>query len=239
MLGKRMLSLLRKNSNYRKVAWPATAALALMLAAGCGDGSDVVLVADGGAGDGGEGDDGSAPPDGEGFVLTPRDADPPADGAPLPPGCMPEGEQKHEVMESPHVVNNEGVQYTSNPPSSGPHCAQTVAYSGFDQPVSSCYWLHNLEHGGIVVLYNCPDGCNDIRQRIGQFLANVTDPDCQGTKRVIIAPEPTLDVKVAVVAWGYTWKSNCLDVGARTAMEAFANARIGSRGEAPEKTLCP
>ncbi len=153
--------------------------------------------------------------------------------------CVFEGERRHTVSaDRNHVADNTGVQYGSNPPSSGPHCSSTAPYRTYDQPLDSCRWLHNLEHGAVVLLYNCPAGCADIVAGLQRAMTEAArDPDC-ATKRIIVSPYPLLDSKVAAAAWGFTWKSPCLDDVARASLVKFIGDHLGSKGIAPEALVC-
>src|SRR5882724_4807922 len=48
--------------------------------------------------------------------------------------------------------------YATNPPSSGNHYPIWAAYQTYAQPLLPGFWVHNLEHGAIVMAYNCPQG---------------------------------------------------------------------------------
>ncbi len=54
------------------------------------------------------------------------------------------------------------VPYNSSPPSSGPHVGFLAAWGEQEAPVRPEIFLHNLEDGGVVLTYDCPDGCDDI-----------------------------------------------------------------------------
>lgn len=56
-----------------------------------------------------------------------------------------------------HVTPEEVAKFTynSNPPTSGPHLATWVKAGVFDAPQSEGELLHSLEHGYVIVSYNC------------------------------------------------------------------------------------
>lgn len=54
-----------------------------------------------------------------------------------------------------HVTDIYGVKYSSNPPTSGPHFALWAKRGVYDRILSDGYLLHSLEHGYIVISYNC------------------------------------------------------------------------------------
>lgn len=54
-----------------------------------------------------------------------------------------------------HVTDISGVQYNSNPPTSGPHFPIWAKPGVYDRVISDGYLIHSMEHGYIVVSYNC------------------------------------------------------------------------------------
>jgi hypothetical protein len=103
------------------------------------------------------------------------------------------------------------VTYRSKPPSSGTHYPIWPVFRVYDKPVPWGYLVHGLEHGAVVIVYNCPDGCPDQVQAAKDLVA--ATPTKSGCSRppVIMAPDPTLDVPFAASAWGYTLRAQCFD----------------------------
>ena len=55
-----------------------------------------------------------------------------------------------------HVPNgSELINYNSNPPTSGPHYGETVPWGSHTTEKDDRNLIHNLEHGGIWISYNC------------------------------------------------------------------------------------
>lgn len=54
-----------------------------------------------------------------------------------------------------HVQVGSQVEYNSNPPTSGPHYEEWVKVGIYDRPQDDRYLIHSLEHGYIVISYNC------------------------------------------------------------------------------------
>lgn len=138
-----------------------------------------------------------------------------------------------------HVQFDASIQWDSNPPSSGPHFPIWAAYQAYTSPVPRGYYVHDLEHGAIVFLYNCPDagGCPDVVAALQKASDSIPDdPLCtaagEGVRvRTVITPDPLIDVPVAAAAWGWVYKAQCADL---PTLEAFAQQHYG-RG--PEE-LC-
>lgn len=96
------------------------------------------------------------------------------------------------LLAATHVpVGSVLPEYTSNPPSSGPHYAQT-ARSGFRvQAIPDQNVIHNLEHGDIWIAYH-PRVSEDVSEILKKFTA----------PKVIITPREANDTDIALVAWG-------------------------------------
>ena len=52
--------------------------------------------------------------------------------------------------------------YNSTPPTSGPHLPYIASWGIYTEPIPDQLQVHNLEDGGVLVQYNCPDGCPDL-----------------------------------------------------------------------------
>ncbi len=99
--------------------------------------------------------------------------------------------------------------YNSDPPTSGWHVATLPRPGIYTQPRRAEELPHFMEHGGVWVLYNCPNGCDeDI-----EALRRITDSAINDGRPVAMAPFPSMDTKVAVVAWQYLLKLEEVDRG--------------------------
>lgn len=121
-----------------------------------------------------------------------------------------------EDQGSKHVPESTALTFTTNPPASGSHFPLWANFQEFQAPVPRGYWLHSAEHGAIVLLYKC-DGaaCGPIQEGLRKVRDELlTDSRCDPSVRVrvVITPDPELDVPVAAVAWGWTYKADCLDL---------------------------
>lgn len=126
-------------------------------------------------------------------------------------GACPRLEPLEGACEPPAgavVVANEGGQhkndavdhvYQANPPASGPHYPVWAGWGVHDDVVERGLWVHNLEHGGIVVLIGDSASSNaEIEARAG-FDRIPVDEDC-GHSRALLTRDPQLRDSVAVVA---------------------------------------
>ena len=109
-----------------------------------------------------------------------------------------------------HVDPSTSPTYKSYPPASGPHYSvqgiapvpwMTIA------ALQEGQYIHNLEHGGIVILYNCPSGadCTTLKNSLENYVKNLApiEPTHNEVKVVLSPYSHGMDKKVALVAWGY------------------------------------
>src|SRR6185436_18240174 len=85
------------------------------------------------------------------------DAAPRVDAAPIVDGgaCNPVVTQFPGNHPAPHVNVGTSVTYETNPPSYGPHYPVWAHWDRSYGPdvLARPYWVHNLEHGGVVFLW--------------------------------------------------------------------------------------
>jgi hypothetical protein len=97
-----------------------------------------------------------------------------------------------------------------NPPNAGPHCGVTLACQTYDTEQPLCIWLHNLEHGHVVFLYNCPEGCPDELAKLEQA-RNEVPLGSNGVRRALVAPASGLPNRVAALLWRRTYLADTAD----------------------------
>ena len=164
------------------------------------------------------------------------DASPGLDSAYFPEAsCLVEIDSP-PLLPAAHVPIGAAIEWDSNPPSSGPHFPVWAAYQAYPSPVPRGYYVHDEEHGAVVLLYRCGDdaGCPDVAAAL-QSVADAIpdDPLCastgQGVRvRAVITPDPLIDVPVAAAAWGWVYKAQCVDLPTLT---AFAQAHYAQGPE--------
>lgn len=136
-------------------------------------------------------------------------------------------------------TNGDGdpVTYTANPPASGTHYPDWAKWNRtYPTAIPRGYWVHNLEHSGVVFLYNCSDCQQEIDRVSAVIAAMPNDAMCGGSPRVraLITPDPMLptDVRWAAVSWDHRYVASCLNVMELTAFAAM------DRANAPEPDQC-
>jgi Protein of unknown function (DUF3105) len=118
-----------------------------------------------------------------------------------------------------HSNDCDPLTYASNPPSSGTHYPDWAMYKTYSAPVPWGFLVHCLEHGAIDIVFNCPDGCPDeVAQAQVLIDGLATDQGCGGAPmKIVLAPDPSLDVRWAASAWTWTLRATCFD------QQAFAS----------------
>ena len=84
--------------------------------------------------------------------------------------------------------------YNTSPPTSGPHLGSLADWGVHDEPIPNELQVHNLEDGGVIVHYNCPEGCSELVAE----LEGIVEGYQEG---VILAPYPDMDTRIALTAW--------------------------------------
>ncbi len=121
-------------------------------------------------------------------------------GVPLEGACEP--------PDGAVVVQNEGWEhkndpvdhvYASNPPASGPHYPVWAGWGVHEDVVERGQWVHNLEHGGIVLLIGESASTEAEAELRAGFDAIPGDDEC-GHNRSLLTADPLLDDPVAVIA---------------------------------------
>ena len=115
--------------------------------------------------------------------------------------------------------------YNSVPATSGPHQSirgvAPAPWGVHDEVLADEVLVHNLEHGGIGVHYDCPEGCAEL---VDLLTAIVDGSVSQGAK-LIMSPYPGMDTTIALTAWNFIDKFEGFDVAR---IVAFIQAHLNS-----------
>jgi len=95
----------------------------------------------------------------------------------------------HSVL----VATGTSKKWNTNPPTSGPHYAVPLVWGAYTDPVNLAQLVHNLEHGGIYMLYG-----KDVPSSTVDELRTFYDKHTEAT---VLAPLPRLGNKIALGAW--------------------------------------
>jgi hypothetical protein len=114
--------------------------------------------------------------------------------------------QTFEDMGRDHLAEGQTYDlYNSNPPTSGPHAPRAASLGVHDEPVPKEVLPHNMEHGGVVIAYNCSAGSAPLDdagcQQLRDQLAAVTDSAVADGRQVLMIPFPGMERRIALTAW--------------------------------------
>lgn len=102
------------------------------------------------------------------------------------------------------------VAYNSTPPTSGPHYESIVPWGILREPQRYERLVHNLEDGGVVIYYQCEDGCPELVDQLEEIVASYLSAD----RHIVLAPnDPAwrsgagellhqdMEARIALAAW--------------------------------------
>jgi uncharacterized protein DUF3105 len=97
-----------------------------------------------------------------------------------------------------HIAQGQAhLPYNTTPPTSGPHYVDPAPWGIYTQSIADETQVHNLEHGGIMIQYWCPDGCPDL-------VSQLTTVASRYKSKVILAPySKPMPNRIALTSW--TW----------------------------------
>jgi hypothetical protein len=154
-----------------------------------------------------------------------------------------------------HVQQGDKVTYQVCPPASGHHInrvgygpLQPKVYGPDDQSVPNG-WVHNLEHGGLVLLYSCDKGACDsasisaLQAFSGQFPASAIchlPPNLPQSVGPVIARFEQMPTKYAALLWDRALYLDTLDVSQIDAFFLRYGERLAPDGTwvAPPEPQC-
>jgi len=135
-----------------------------------------------------------------------------------------------------HIDPSTTWTYKFYPPTSGPHYSVAgsapVPWKTIDTLVEGQF-VHNLEHGGIAILYNCPSGtdCTTLRNQLSDYINKLApvEPTYGEVKFVMTPYSKGMTKKVALVAWHYV---EFLDAYDQNAITQFYESHVDKGPEA-------
>ncbi len=117
-------------------------------------------------------------------------------------------------------------EYNSDPPTSGWHLGTAIPAGFYDEPQPDEALVHNLEHGHVVIAYDCSKltDCETVKSKLKALVERY-----DGWK-VTVVPRANKDTPLALTAWGRIDRLGDYDEARIT---AFIDAY---RDQGPEKT---
>jgi len=116
--------------------------------------------------------------------------------------------------------------YHSNPPTSGPHAGNSARWGIYSEPVPREQLLHDMEHGGVIIWYNCT-GCDEIVSD----MRKVAEGYLKDGRNIIMTPYPDMEADtIAFTSWSR------LD---KFPMDQYSDERLTRFVEAHERRFNP
>jgi hypothetical protein len=145
--------------------------------------------------------------------------------------CTATGQCEQSIPVPSHNHVNGPIAYPDPPPAGGDHSPCWGTWGVHDQALGAEHWVHNLEHGGVVFLYRCPDDCAPEVQQLADFV--------KAHRLTLLTEYDALPTRFGVVSWGHRLLSDALDL---RAFEAFYTAHVDQAPESidsPPPSSCP
>jgi hypothetical protein len=122
-----------------------------------------------------------------------------------------------------HIPASKPTSYETSPPTSGDHDQVPLADGAYAETPEERYFVHSMEHGRVLILYN-----PDLPEEDQLALKGVFDEDPDG---VAFFPYPDMPYDVAATAWAQLL--GCETYGVET-LDAIRDFRDEFRGNGPE-----
>lgn len=137
--------------------------------------------------------------------------------------------QRPEDLGADHVAEGTHVEYSSRPPTSGPHYDTPASAGFYSSPLDPRQVVHNLEHGQIVIWYRL-----DAPQQVIDDIEAYVESDDTGIALLGVPYDDIPDeYTLAVTAWG------ALRYCAQVSPEVLDDFRAQFQGKGPENVGVP
>lgn len=123
-------------------------------------------------------------------------------------------EQSLPTLGNTHIAQDSTspIQYNSVPPTSGPHYPGLAAWAVYREPIRYEQLIHNLEDGGVIIYYQCDDGCPELVDQLDAFARPLiaagrhlvvvrNDPTWTGDAGSVTPLHQDMSTRIALVAW--------------------------------------
>jgi len=121
---------------------------------------------------------------------------------------LSQGNQHLQSIDEPHAP------YNTVPPTSGPHMGGLAPWGISETPIADELQIHNLEDGGVIVQYDCPeDSCPELKAELTGFVTELLNDaslrhPLTGETHLVLAPysgigqaEASGGKPIALTAW--------------------------------------
>ncbi len=119
----------------------------------------------------------------------------------------------YPIASRDHIqFGQQAVDHNTNPPTSGQHYDNPSEAGFYDVAPADEFMVHSLEHGYIVVYFNCTDlseaDCDALKTEIEDTMDRAGTSRNTGTPKLIAAPRPDMDSLVTFTSWGRLYRAD-------------------------------
>ena len=99
-----------------------------------------------------------------------------------------------------HIAAGSKTNFQTNPPTSGDHYPTWSNNGIFKDPLPDGLIVHNMEHGGVIIYYDCPQGCPTTVSALSGYALKYAPDVFTG---IILEPRAGLPngARIALTAW--------------------------------------
>ncbi|MBI2086134.1 DUF3105 domain-containing protein [Candidatus Daviesbacteria bacterium] len=120
-----------------------------------------------------------------------------------------------------HIPEGTEVEYSTNPPTSGPHYGKSQPAGIYDKEIPDGNLIHSMEHGAVILWYK--QSLLSDESKDGTESAEINSLSKQDIERLkqtfnsvsvskkIMVPSIALDVPIALTSWGRLLKLQTID----------------------------
>ena len=116
------------------------------------------------------------------------------------------------IASAQHIAEGEtATDWNSDPPTSGQHYGQWAPAGFYDDAIPDGYLVHNMEHGYVIIYYNCArvdTDCETFKTGIEAAMAGVGNDPTTNTIKLVAVPRPTMDNPITYASWGHLYSAN-------------------------------
>jgi hypothetical protein len=152
-------------------------------------------------------------------------------------------QRTYPLADSTHVPDCSPVEFDTNPPTSGHHYPDFPRYGVYDYAIPRGFWVHAMEHGGVVFTYSCTDCDDEVAAAKALIAATGTDPACgsayppcsnnpTNTNQMVLTADSGIPTRWAASAWGVALTADCFETA------VFQNFAMSFRNYEASEKIC-
>jgi hypothetical protein len=149
----------------------------------------------------------------------PEEPDAPLTETPVEGSACNAVERTFQAGSIVHLTPCTPVTVHTNPPAWGDHYTLFPRFGVYDYAIPRGFYVHSLEHGGIVFTYSCTDCGDEVGAAKALIAENGPDPSCctaagcssDVTSQLSLTPDPGIPSRWAASSWGATLTADCFE----------------------------